>query len=179
MHAKSLLSQTENKLILGFFLTLCCVFYLHFAENVIESYNNEVRSQQFEKQILADNKKTSMFSCYCIAPPFYVQFFWLQFFLNPAVFLLLRKPRLSRFVIAAVINLLIALSLLAWNFRNYNSYLLSDLYQIRLTFFGYLEISTNKTAFILAVLSFAFFILQFSILVRFAVKRFQAKISLR
>lgn len=179
MSPKTLLSPVENKLLLGLFLTVCCVFYIHCADNIIEGYNSEVKFQQVEKQSRANYARTSMFSHCTFGTPISVQIFWLQFFTNPILFFLLRKPKASRFIISIVINSVILFSLSAWNLRNYEGYVLNDAFWLHKTPYGYFGLSSHFTAFILAVLLFVFLILQFSIIVRFVIEKFQAKLSLR
>jgi hypothetical protein len=180
MSPKHLLSSTENKLLLGLFLMICCVFYTHVANNLIESYNKQVESRQVEKQNLANYSQTSMFSCgYEVQPPFYVHFFWLQFFTHPISYFLLREKRISAFIVSALINSLMTFSVLAWNFRNYKLYLFNEVHWLDKHPYGYFGLSSHLPAFILAVLSLIFLILQLSIIVRFVVEKFQVKISLR
>ena len=181
MTHNKILSTTERKLLLCLFLTICCVFYAHVADNLIDSHNAAIRSEQIEKQGIADNgARVSMFSCgYSIPPPFYVQLFWLQFFTNPIMFFLLKESKPGSLIFSLFINSVMTFSVLAWNLRNYDSYLYNQAYGLHKTTLGYFGLSSHRLAFILAVLSFIFLVLQFSIIVRFAVERFQAKISLR
>lgn len=179
MTPKTLLSPTENKLLLGLFLTACCVFYLHCANTVIEGYNSEVKFQQLEKQSRANYSRTSMFSGCTFGTPISVQIFWLQFFTNPALFFLLRKPKISRFLASTAVNSIMSFSISAWNLRNYEGYLLNDAFWLHKTPYGYFGLSSHFTAFILAVLSFVYLILQISVIARFVIEKFQAKLSLR
>jgi uncharacterized membrane-anchored protein YitT (DUF2179 family) len=176
MPDRTLLSSTENKILLGFFLLICGVFYLHLANNVIEIYNAEVSSWQIEKLRIANGSPKSMWNACGIPPPVYIYLFWLQIFTNPLLFFLLRKPKFSNFAVSTIINSITFLSLLAWNKRTYEGYLINGSW---LRESGYFEIQSHLTAFILAILLFAFVILQISILTRFGIEKFQAKISLR
>ncbi|HEY0426935.1 MAG TPA: hypothetical protein VGC76_03930 [Pyrinomonadaceae bacterium] len=174
----TLLSQSEKKLLLGFFLLICGVFYLHLANNAVEIYNDGVMSQQIKKQNLADYSKPSIFSGdFEVPSPIYLKFFWIQFFTNPILFFLLRKPKPSNFTVSTTINLVIFLSLLAWNKRRYDSYLINGFW-MHDGVNGYFWLPSHLTAFVLAVLLFAFIILQFSTLLRFTVENFSTKLTL-
>jgi hypothetical protein len=179
MFQPTILSPAEHKILLGLALFVCLLFYLHLSNAVIESHNASVKSAQIEKQFEADygRSQTSMFSHCEFMPPLYIYLFWIQFYTAPLSYFLLRKQRFGRFAFSILMTLTTTLSLWAWNYRNYSGYLLNDLYWLHE--YGYFHLASNLSAFVLAIVSSVFLVLQFYVLVRFAAEKFQAKISLR
>lgn len=180
MPNQTLLSSTEHKLLLAFFLFICGVFYLHAANNLIENHNHAVRIEQEDKLRLADNgATTSMFSvCFFSGPPVFIYLFWLQIFTGPALFLFLRKNNSPRFVAVFIHNSVTFLSLLAWNKQSYETYLWRE-HRFPDEIPKYLDVGSNQTALLLFFLLFVFLSVQFFVIARFGIEKFPAKISLR
>ena len=178
MTANSLVSQSERKLLLCLILTINCVFYAHCVIKTVEEHNEKVRIEQSEKLFLANTSPNErpQFSACVFAPPVYTQIFWIQFFTNPLLFFFLRKP--SAISLSSIITFIMTLSLLSWIRRNYVDYLLDDMYWLHETPYGYFSITSHISEVVLAVLGCAFLFVQIWILFRYAVEKFQLKISL-
>ena len=181
MTANSLVSQSERKLLLCLILTITCLFYVHCFINAVEEYNEKVRIEQSEKLFLANtlpNERPSFSAC-VFAPPVYTQIFWIQFFTNPILLLLLINPKLSSLFFSMLTTSIMTLSLLTWIRRSYEDYLLNKYYWLHETPYGYFSLTTHISEIILAVLGFILITVQFWILFRFVVDKFETKISLK
>ena len=180
MAANLLVTQTECKLLLCLILTITCMFYVHCFINTVEEYNEKVRIEQSEKLYLANTLPSERFSfSACVfAPPFYTQIFWIQFFTNPLLFLFLRKPKSSALFLSIILTFVMTLSLLSWIRRSYIDYFLNDMYWLHKMPYGYFSATSHISEVILAILSCAFLIIQIWMLFRYAVEKFQLKISL-
>ena len=180
MTTNSLISQSERKLLLCLILTINCVFYAHCVINTVEEYNEKVRIEHSEKLFLVNTSphERPQFSACFFAPPVYTQLFWIQFFTNPLLFFFLRKPKPLALFFTSIITIVITLSLLSWIRRNYVDYLLDDMYWLHKTYYGYFSMTSHISEIVLAVLSCAFLFVQLWILFRYAVEKFQLKISL-
>ncbi len=181
MSSNQFISQTERRLLLVLVITIYCVFYSHLAITQIEDHNLKVKNEQSEKLFQANtppSERISFSNCF-FAPPIITQIFWLQFFTNPILLLILWKPKPLKSFISITINFVTTLSLFSWINRNYISYRLNEIYWFHPEPYGYFTSISNISSVLLALLCCIFLVIQSWLLICFVVEKFQVKISLR
>jgi len=179
--ANQFISQTERKLLLFLVIAICCAFYSHLAITQIEDHNSKVKIEQSEKLYQANtppSERISFSNC-SWSPPIITQIFWLQFFTNPILLLIMWKPKPLKLLISIIVNFVFTFSLFSWITRNYISYRLNEFYWFHPEPYGYFTAVSNISSIFLVLLCCVFLIIQSWILLRFVIEKFQAKISLR
>lgn len=104
--------------------------------------------------------------------------FWLQFLTKPFSFVLLRQQKLRPFTFSTILTLLTFLSFVCWAFRTYKFNATNEIpISNDVNFNNYLFHDSNTLEFFLFIFISILLILQCSILLRFVIARFQAKIT--
>jgi len=181
MSSNQFISQTERRLLFVLVITICCVFYSHLAITQIEEHNLIVKNEQSEKLFQANtppSERISFSNCF-FSPPIITQIFWLQFLTNPILLLIMWKPKPLKTFISIIINFVITLSLFSWINRNYISYRLNEINWFHPEPYGYFTTTSNISSVFLTLLCCIFLTIQFWLLIRFVIEKFQDKISLR
>ncbi len=175
------ISQTERRLLIFLVIAVCITFYSHLAITKIEEHNKAVTLEQTEKLYEATTLPGERMSfSYCsFGEPIINRIFWLQFFINPLLLLLLWNPTPIKSILTIFIHSILTFSLFNWILRNYISYVSNEVSYLHSEQFGYFSEISHTSSVFLALLCFVFIILQCWLLSRFAFERFHAKISLR
>ena len=164
MQNKSYISTLEQRLLVGFVLFFSLLFYLNFAEFKIEKYNDAVKSEQVETAIKASNipDERISFSMCTWGKPIITEFYWLNLFLLPLNFFLLKRKRFVSFILSTITILSVLTISFYWARYNYSPNLTTNLIWLS-TFIAFSSL----------------LILQLAIITRFVFEKNHAKISLR
>lgn len=182
MSSNKFLSPIEHKIVLGFAFFICLTFFLHCYQLSVSKYNESVLNEEIHKMA---NHSGISFSVDYVLPPDYTSLFVIQFFTNLLLIFLIWKQSLFRLICSTTLTAITTISLLnciyvSWNYW-FKIFHFSNLDEIEYnqTFFQYLKQNSQLLLPVLTFLFFVFFILQTFVLIRFAIQKFQAKISLR
>jgi hypothetical protein len=183
MTSQTLLSPIEQKLLLNFVLLICFVYFYNLSDKAVFNYNKEVRTSQ-ERMAYQANKPDNgsklsfgIYDCYSSTPLWYL-LYWLQFFTTPLSYLLLKTQKTGRFILSTFFTFLTFLSFTAWLYETFlfHKYLEGD-YLKNESFNRYILFDSTFLELALFPLIFFLLFLQLSIIFRFTVEKFQAKIS--
>jgi len=186
MNDTKLFSSGERFILAVIIFLMCFSFYKDISNKIVDSYNEHVKYEQLEKLDEANNgKKEFHFTFYdsCSrGPSLWELIISLQFISDPLLFFLIKRETLKAFVFSAFINFLTFFSYFAWAYNAFNLRRLNGSYYFRdiseIGFGSYLlPGSTVLQQFSFALIS-ALLILQGFILIRFAMEKFNGKISL-
>ena len=180
MQHRYLLSQSENKLLISFVFLICCLFYGNLIDKTISDYNQAAIAKQIEKQEEANKvEKISFSDCHPCVTLVYEILVSLQFFFNPFIFFLLLAKRNYLFLTSTVFTSFSLLGFVTWMLFSYESRKINELFVISETTLNtYILYKSTALEAVLFLLFSTLFVLQISVLLRFVIEKFQAKISI-
>lgn len=179
MSPQNFLSPIEQKLLLGIAFLLCCLFFINLAEKTIAHYNEAVKNEQIERRDLANrNERISFSGCNpCKGTSIYEFILALQFLTVPLLFLPLLKRGLRLFFFSTFLTSFTLLGFISWMYYSYHYRKMEEVFRISDTTFNtYLFFGSTFLEFIIFIILSILFVLQISILTRFVIEKFQAKI---
>jgi len=183
MKSEFLFTALERKLLLSILSFSFCVFCLNIGHKITESYNEEIKFEQIQKRDLAKTTNLQIrFNVSDSSSPavIYQLIYWSQLFLLPLSYYFLRKQKIGGFIFSTFFHFAGLFSVSCWAYSTYTLYSFNELVHQRNNSFGdYLLHGSNPLDFLFLGLIATLFIMQISILLRFAVGKFQAKISLK
>jgi hypothetical protein len=184
MSSDYLLSPAESKFLRGFILLLCLIFTYNLLNKAVDKYNEEVRWSQERNERRANNPNTReiSFGIYDISSglPLWYLLYGLQFFTTPFSYFLLKKQKLNHFVISTFFTFLTFASFSAWTYDTFSFLKYEETTLLKDKGFNqYILYDSTLLEFVLFLSISALLIVQISILLRFVIEKFPAKISLK
>lgn len=181
MTPDKLISPAEHKLFLGIAFLICCLCFINIINKNIDDYNWRVEREQIEKRDTANNVEKIRFSdCSFGRPLIQTLVFGLQFLCHPLLFLLFLRRTGARFIFSVPASAFAFAGYADWLISSYSSIRHGAYFDVEKTTFNtYLLYNSTVLEFILFLLFAVLVVLQFFVLSRFVIEKFQAKIYLR
>lgn len=173
-----ILSQTEHRLFLGITLLICCLFFINLTEKTVAGYNTTIQNEQTEKRDLANtNERINLSGCFPCTTPIHETILPLQFLTLPFIFLSLLKRHLGTLILSFSLTSFTLFGYVSWiNYTYYSRIAAENFHFMNMPFNNYLLLNSTVLDFILFLMLSVLCILQISILLRFVIEKFQAKI---
>lgn len=168
-------SPTEQKLLLGIAILMCCLFFANFGSKIIENHNRKAELKQIENET---GQKIEFSGCYPCVTPIFEHIIFLQLIAFPLIFLFLTKRRIGYFISSTFLASYIFFGYLNWiGWSYYIRTSVDDAHFVDASFYNYLFINSTFLDLIVFLILAILLVLQISILLRFVIEKFQAKIS--
>lgn len=174
MSFKSLLSSTEQKLLSTFALLICGLYFTNLADKAVASYNRSVRAAEAAQANIANGFEQISFgfSCHYVTP-IYETLLVFQFLFIPLIYYWLSLRRTGGFVFSTLLTALTLSGYCGWLYRTFSAIKFDRSYDLAHTsLHGFLFFNSTSPEFVLFLALSALFILQISILIRFALIEF-------
>lgn len=181
MTPDELLSPVEHRIFFGIAFLICCLFFANLADITVAAYNEDVEKAQIEKRDEANKKeKISFAACTFGGPPAYTVILGLQLFTNPLLLLLFLKRTRPRFIFSVPLAAFTFCGYASWMSHSYSAIKHGAFIDAeKTTFNAFLLYNSTVSEFILFLLFAVLLVLQFAVLTRFIIGKFQARIYLR
>lgn len=179
MSSKLPLSPVEHKILIAIGFLLCGFYFTNISDKAIATYNETVKSEQIEKERIANNHRGFSFEvCVFRSTPLYEKVLLFQFLLIPFLLLLLKKQMFASFIFSQMLTAFILFGYVGWIFETYDLMQSNDfLREENVSFNNYLLFQSTVLEFVLFLIFATLLVIQSALLMRFVVERFQAKIS--
>ena len=177
MLSNSVISSIEHKMFLAIALLICCLFFTNLFTKPIAEYNESFRTVQIVKSNSNDtNERIQLSGCYPCTTPFFITMLQFQILVLPVIFFSLFKRHLGNIFFSFILSLFILLGYAGWIEHTYYTIIyLENNHTLNSHFYNYFFLDSTILDFILFLMLSVLCILQFLVLMRFVIEKFQAK----